>query len=530
MLLLDSPSAKLYSEGKFAEAEQSCSAALAQNPNDVAAINNLAIIRATQQRLADSLAILRQMTSSYQSVAIGWYNLGFVARALGDVQTALGAFRTAANLTDFAEASLEFGKTVAYHSRHTNLYPESQEQMRKATRIRPDWAEAHYELGSHLIHSSHDEEAEVALKRALELRPHWPDAQWRLCVALMEQDKAEEAIPLLEAVLAANPAHEEARRNLDRLREAKRAAKRDRLALYPRSHKEFDDLQKVIDQYILPEFRNQRPVITRNSKIFTMGSCFAANIAEKLKRCGVETEYLLMTEEINNSYANRYFLEWLQGKVDNKYTRRFAEVYEGTHGKDYIEHLRETVRNAEMVIYSLGVAPCFFEKDTGDFALTLGENLHASLLAKNFDFRTTTVKENFDNLTTVIEILREFNPYCHIMLTVSPVPLKATFERPSAVLADCVSKSTLRVVAHEIMELKIPRVHYWPSFEIVKWLGCHIGPVFGLDDNSPLHPNDDLISMILNTFLRIYAESDVIEANVKAQEAWDRVGVGASGS
>jgi len=59
---------------------------------------------------------------------------------------------------------------------------------------------------------------------------------------------------------------------------------------------------------------------------------------------------------------------------------------------------------------------------------------------------------------------------------VSPVPLKATFERLSPIIADCVSKSILRVAAHEFMSSAAGAgTIYWPSFEVFRWLGGHVG-------------------------------------------------------
>ena len=121
-------------------------------------------------------------------------------------------------------------------------------------------------------------------------------------------------------------------------------------------------------------------------------------------------------------------------------------------GDGYGHKVRQKIRDADMIIYSLGVAPCFFDRETGDFTFTLGENLHAALIVSRLKFRTTSVQENVDDPKRMIELLRELNPKANVMLAVSPVPLKATFERQSAIVADCISKSTLRVAAHEIME------------------------------------------------------------------------------
>ena len=87
------------------------------------------------------------------------------------------------------------------------------------------------------------------------------------------------------------------------------------------------------------------------------------------------------------------------------------------------------------------------------------------------------------------------------------MPLKASFEFDSAVQADCLSKSTLRVAAHEILAQGIENVFYWPSFEIVRWLSSHTESPFGKDDQNNLHVNEDIINLIMELFI----ENHIIE-------------------
>jgi hypothetical protein len=89
------------------------------------------------------------------------------------------------------------------------------------------------------------------------------------------------------------------------------------------------------------------------------------------------------------------------------------------------------------------------------------------------------------------------------------VPLRATFEFESAVVADCVSKSTLRAAVHEFLLTRPGQVRYWPSFEMVRWLGGHAGRVFGTDDDSPFHVSMDVVNAAMDAFLKIYGNEDL---------------------
>jgi hypothetical protein len=66
--------------------------------------------------------------------------------------------------------------------------------------------------------------------------------------------------------------------------------------------------------------------------------------------------------------------------------------------------------------------------------------------------------------------LRANNPKVKVIVTVSPVPLHATFlhETYHVVEANLHSKSVLRVAAQEFVE-KNSDVYYFPSFELVTY-------------------------------------------------------------
>jgi tetratricopeptide (TPR) repeat protein len=471
-----------------------------------------------QGRHDDAESLLTRSLEKSPAWGPGHLRLGRLLVDAGRHPEAIPYLRRASELMpESAEACYEFGTTAVFKVGTLVLIPQGQDALRKAARLAPDWAEAQFALGRSVLRSSIEAEAEIALRKALELRPNWTNAAYELAYALMEQDRIEEAIPFLEFAVT-DPALPAAKRVLARLTQRKKS-KRTPLARYPRSQREFADVRKVINDYILTEFTNVEPLISMSSKVFTMGSCFAGNIARKLAQCGIDAEWVNFAEELNSTYANRYFLEWAKGDTHSTQGARIQEVF----GDEYAGQVRAKIRDAKLIIYSLGVAPCFFDRETGEFTLTLGENLHASLAVNQLNFRTTSVQENVDNLKRMIELLRDLNPSADIMLTVSPVPLKATFERPSAIVADCISKSTLRVAAHEIMELNIGGVHYWPSYEMVKWIGCHTGPVFGMDDESPLHANDEVVKRIIDAFLEVYGDNDVIVANRRAQDVWREV-------
>ena len=51
------------------------------------------------------------------------------------------------------------------------------------------------------------------------------------------------------------------------------------------------------------------------------------------------------------------------------------------------------------------------------------------------------------------------------------------------------------------MQRREAGTYYWPSFEIVRWLGGHVGPFYGVDDGSSLHVSEALVGVITDLFI-----------------------------
>src|SRR6185369_7470852 len=162
-------------------------------------------------------------------------------------------------------------------------------------------------------------------------------------------------------------------------------------------------------------------------------------------------------------------------------------------------------READTFIYTLGVAPGFFDRDTGRFHLSQpGASTRHLLRAKQF--RTTTVAENVENIEYIAAAIAGLRPNAQIVFSVSPVPLFATFEYESAIVADCVSKSTLRVAIDTVMKKGLPNLHYWPAFEMIRWVGVYGGGVYGAEDGTSRHVSEHAIRSVMRAFVRRHGD------------------------
>ena len=245
--------------------------------------------------------------------------------------------------------------------------------------------------------------------------------------------------------------------------------------------------------------------IDKTTKFLTIGSCFAENICGFLLKSGYDAQTIPCAEYINSTFANRVLIDWLLGenRPDDPNFSKIAK-YVAESGRSQ-QQLLQRLRECDVFIYSLGVGAGFFRREDGAFVMPGPSEINQRALSAKFLFRTTSVAENTDNLGYILRRIREINPRMRIVLTVSPVPLRVSFEHKSALMTDCISKSVLRVACNEIIRSMPDEAIYWPSFEYVRWLSGHTGAVFGVDDDNPLHVSGALIDAILRTFLATFS-------------------------
>lgn len=241
------------------------------------------------------------------------------------------------------------------------------------------------------------------------------------------------------------------------------------------------------------------PALSREStRVATFGSCFAANLAQALKRAGVDANNLLIEESINSPLANREFLAAIDQGPSARHYGRIREEF----GAEFLERARERLAQADVLVITMGVAPAMFYRETNEFAFLVN---HKELLrARAIYMRTPGVEEIKAITRDALRHVRSINPRARTYLSISPVPLAGSIELPHAVLADCVSKSTLRAALHEMLAREAgSQLVYWPSFEIVRWLGAHTSTaVFGADDRASRHVSNWVVDLIVDRFSR----------------------------
>lgn len=250
-------------------------------------------------------------------------------------------------------------------------------------------------------------------------------------------------------------------------------------------------------------FRRRFKFINRSTAVVSAGSCFASEIAYALQREGLNyivTEHnsagkvtagaganILSDSSANwgdifNTPSFRQLLESSFGlrrlprivwQLGNHFLDpfrdgvKFASIseYEANYDR-HIAAARAAFEQAEVFIITLGLNEVwYFKMDNSVFSRSPWR------IAPSFvEHKTLSVAENVAELQLMLDVLRANNPRVKVIVTVSPVPLHATFlhETYHVVEANLHSKSVLRVAAQEFVE-KNSDVYYFPSFELVTY-------------------------------------------------------------
>jgi hypothetical protein len=273
---------------------------------------------------------------------------------------------------------------------------------------------------------------------------------------------------------------------------------------YPRDQELFmGDLRRVLREFVLPGHTPVAPMLDDTQTVVTIGSCFAGELRRFLSLAGVDASRFLIPPGLNNTFAVLDFFSWCATGEQTGAGFR----YERAAGGEIREWTPENKRKAYADIFSkagafvftLGLAEVWEDRETGGvFWRGIPDEIFD---ANRHVFRLTTVNENARNIAQTIMMVRALNATAPIVFTLSPVPLTATFREISCMTADCVSKSVLRVALDQVMSERHAGVYYWPSFEIVKWVGANLPrPAYGRKNNAR-EVDRPLVRQIMDEFI-----------------------------
>lgn len=274
--------------------------------------------------------------------------------------------------------------------------------------------------------------------------------------------------------------------------------------------------------------------IQKSDNLFAIGSCFArgiekALVARKMSVLSAAPEFSAFApvnaQVTGLGFTNKYntfsILNELRWALDP--AARFPEdsLAELESGLCYDPHINPTlpladrsetlgrrsiltkvnnrVKECRVVIITLGLVELWVDKEANLIINTTPPPEAISRYPDRYEFRVSSFAENLKNLEQIHALLAEFgHPDSQVIVTVSPVPLMATFTDQDVVVANTFSKSLLRTVAQEWATAH-HNVHYFPSYEMVMNSAREIA---WLEDLR--HVQGRVVNHIMDTFLKHY--------------------------
>ena len=280
--------------------------------------------------------------------------------------------------------------------------------------------------------------------------------------------------------------------------------------------------------------------LSPRDKVATAGSCFAQHLAKALSRSGLnyyvpeKGEARLGYGVYSCRYGNVYTTAQLDQLIDRAYGR-FApadSAWQTAEGfwadpfrpempllrrdsvraieeqrTEHFGYVRQMIETMDYFVFTLGLTEAWRSKSDGAvFPIAPGVAAGEMDPAK-YEFVNFGVDEVRADLYSAMEKIRAVNPRVRFILTVSPVPLMATFEPRHVLVSTTYSKSVLRTAAEEAACQE--GVFYFPSYEIITG-NFNRGAYYG-EDLREVRPEG--VDHVMRLFLRHCADTGAVDAD-----------------
>lgn len=278
--------------------------------------------------------------------------------------------------------------------------------------------------------------------------------------------------------------------------------------------------------------------IHAGEKVASAGSCFAQHIGRAIASRGFdylvtetgepERQFGVYPARFGNLYTPRQLLQlfqrayglflphdvaWVKKDAPDRLVDPFRPQIE-PEGFAIIEALnadrelhlaavRRMFETMDVFIFTLGLTESWLSTEDGAvFPLAPGVVGNPGY-PDQYRRHNFTVQEICDDMASLIEKARILRPELKVILTVSPVPLIATFTDEHVLTATTYSKSVLRVAAGELGR-RLKNVDYFPSYEIIT--GQHNGHRFLNEDLRSIRPEG--VAQVIRVFGRHYLSDE----------------------
>jgi hypothetical protein len=284
--------------------------------------------------------------------------------------------------------------------------------------------------------------------------------------------------------------------------------------------------------------RYDGPRLSLEDPVFTMGSCFARELEASLIRRGGRVvsmdydklrrpEFLDGEGRVRAGFFHRYtpqsMLQELQRAFDelpgwdlesSLLIGGQAEVHDLNYGwipgadpsraaavarRRVAREFARTAAEAKVLILTLGLTESWLHKPSGLFCNKI-HIPYARRHAGQFELHLTGVDDAVACLEGAYDVVRRHHRDgdFQFVVTVSPVPLQATFTDQDVIVANAESKAVLRAAAGAFCR-RHDNVSYFPSYEMV----THSHPDFALRPDHA-HVERAMVDRIMSSFIEAY--------------------------
>jgi tetratricopeptide (TPR) repeat protein len=277
--------------------------------------------------------------------------------------------------------------------------------------------------------------------------------------------------------------------------EANRNLRRNRASIWPDGRLPTNRLGKLAQLTFTPSF-----TFSQADRIMTIGSCFAREMETRLAQLGFDLPMkavALPAEEratkTENDIISKFTVQsienellWASGRAAPPPGQLFLQVGEGLwHDPQLVNNVhpasiervaerREMVQAAfrqlpgcRIVIITLGLAEAWFDHETSLYLNTAPPTAASKRHPNRFSLDVLDYDDIYSSLERIYALLQKHgHPDFRVLITVSPVPFKATFTGEDAITANTYSKSVQRAACQAFVA-RHGNVDYFPSYEIV---------------------------------------------------------------
>lgn len=205
----------------------------------------------------------------------------------------------------------------------------------------------------------------------------------------------------------------------------------------------------------------------------------------------IETPRVLWSDERNGTEK---FYDPFREDIIFQSRREYEEDYDA-----HVAAARKALSEVKVFAMTLGMNEVWFLKNSGH-ALSRAPWRVASSCVEP---RVLTVEENVRHLTAMWTTWKKFNPSLKLIITVSPVPLHATFrgDTQHIVVANAHSKAVLRATADQFVSSH-EDIHYFPAYETV----MHCTPNAWQADQR--HVSREAVANVMKTFCATFVSPE----------------------